>query len=374
MATNYFNIPSVSVATAEEITLLGDTTPVGHDLRTALLVSLMSAFRGPVYPPLKTVELVLACFALALPEFAKEVSSLSSLRVRVVNPTSQEVTDYLDSEVASGPTLPGLLGGVRVNLDAIVIQHPDPVYATVASLLMSVGKQPGTGPDAAGIKSRPAALANRFNISGDDLKLLPGGEFGPEINHLERIYSAFSAYTEPRMRITQFFLGIQASVGHSPRHVEILLTNFRMMRGAGMTHVGAIIALMRMHPWTVRVPDLMSYYAKFANELVEFDKIPGSVRQYHRLLVPQSDYMLVASEYKPLIAVAGSYLEEVEKSFKHYVYGADEFSVLITRVRKYEPARATFIGAGLLASRLGIQDVELPEIDEHATAPKVATV
>ncbi|KAI8457033.1 hypothetical protein BY996DRAFT_6411945 [Phakopsora pachyrhizi] len=72
-----------------------------------------------------------------------------------------------------------------------------------------------------------------------------------------------------------------------------------LMRGAGMTHVEAIMHLMRMHhPCTVQVPDLTPYY-----------------------------------KYSPLIAVA---------------------------VRRYEPSQYNYLVTGVLASTLGFQDMTLP--------------
>ncbi|KAI8442622.1 hypothetical protein BY996DRAFT_6426744 [Phakopsora pachyrhizi] len=75
-----------------------------------------------------------------------------------------------------------------------------------------------------------------------------------------------------------------------------------LMRGAGTTHVEAIMGLMRMHPWTVQVPDLTLYY-----------------------------------KYKPLIAVV---------------------------IQRYEPSQYNNLVTGALASALGIQDMTLPPMQE----------
>jgi hypothetical protein len=176
------------------------------------------------------------------------------------------------------------------------------------------------------------------------------------------------------MLIVQLMLAVRDTTGHPPRNIEILMTNFRLMRGAGMTHVGAILKLMNMHAWTVRVPELGPYYSKFATELGEFDKVPKAVREYHRLLVPQSDYKFLTVDYRPLVAVAGHYVKDVEKMFANYVYGANDFAALITKVQMYEPTRAKFVGVGLLAQRLGVQDMELPEIEEKAKKEKIEVV
>jgi hypothetical protein len=140
-----------------------------------------------------------------------------------------------------------------------------------------------------------------------------------------------------------------------------MMTNFRLMRGAGMTHVNAIIKFMNMHPWAVRVPELRPYFEQFAREYETFTQIPEDIRSYHRLLVPQSDFMFLTSEYRPLVAVAGAYIEEVERTFAGYIYGKGDYSVLIQKVQAYQPGTSTYVGIGTLASKLGIQDMTLPQ-------------
>jgi hypothetical protein len=234
----------------------------------------------------------------------------------------------------------------------------------MASLLMAIGKQGGSGPEAAAVNARPAALISRFGLKDNQQALLPGRPAGPTAGGLDRIYTAYSTYTEPRAVLVRYFLAISAQQGHLPVHLEIMMTNFRLMRGAGMTHVGAITKFMNMHPWAVRVPELRPYFEQFATEYESFLQIPEDIRPYHRLLVPQSDFMFLTSEYRPLIAVAGAFIEEVEQTFAGYVYGKGDYSVLIHKVQAYQPGTSAYVGAGTLASKLGIQDMTLPKLTE----------
>jgi hypothetical protein len=252
--------------------------------------------------------------------------------------------------------------GLNKMVDSIVVDDPNGIYAAVASVLMGMGRQAGSGPEAAGVKSRPEALVRRFDLRDKAQELLPGRRYGPTLGGLERIYSAMAVYTEPRAAIVKYFLAIGSVQGHLPVPTEIVMTNFRLMRGAGMTHVGAIIKLMNMHPWTVRVPELAPYYSKFASDLEEFAKIPLHVREYHRLLAPQGQYLFLSSELAPLVAVAGHYVKEVETSFSGYVYRAQEHASLIARVGMYEPTTSSYVGSSLLAQRLNIQDMTLPGV------------
>jgi hypothetical protein len=233
---------------------------------------------------------------------------------------------------------------------------------------MATGKQGGTGPEASAVKARPAALISRFGILDNQQAVLPGKSAGPTLKGLDRIYTAFSTYTEPRAVIVKYFLAVGKQQGHLPLHLEILMTNFRLMRGAGMTHVNAITKLMNMHPWTVRVPELTPYYTKFAEESAKFNLIPEEVRAYHRLLVPQGEFLFLTPEYRPLIAVAGAYIEDVERTFANYVYGKGDFAALIQQVKAYQPGTAAYIGPGALAIKLGIQDMTLPTKAAPTTA------
>jgi len=360
MATSYFTLPQIAVASKERLSILVPGPAMDASDRESGLAVLLSLVAQVKTQNIHMVGIVLSCFTFGIPEMASHFSSMSSLDVVLVPLTAADIA------AVAGGSPPGTKGadsvfkGLVPNPDCIDIDTTEGLFASLSSLLFAIGKQAGNGPEAGAVKARPDALIRRFGIAEDQQALLPGRTLGPSQQTLESIYGVFSTYTEPRMKVIQLFLSLSAQGGHPSKHVEILLTNFRMMRGAGMTHVGAILSLAQMHPWTLRVPELGAYYAKFVVETRKFEQVPAPVRQYHRLLVPQSEFLFLTTEYKPLIAVAGDFLSDVEETFSRYVYGKNDYATLIARVRSYEPSKSKFIGKGTLAEALGVPDMDLP--------------
>jgi len=360
MSAQYFTLPSVTLGSRESLTILAPDASMTEADRLTGLSILLSTVRQMNSPGLQLVGLTLSCFSFGVTEFATHLSTMTSLSVTLVSVTGENLVTVIEGDAHTLPGIRDIFLGTAVDPDCVEVSMPEGIYAALSSLLFAVGKQAGTGPEANAVKSRPGALIRRFTIPEDQQTLMPGKALGPSQQALEKVYNAFSTYTEPRMKLVQLFLSVSTMEGHPAKHIEVLLTNFRMMRGAGMTHVGAILSLAQMHPWTLRVPELGPYYSRFVAETAKFDTIPVSVRQYHRLLVPQSEFLFLTTDYKPLIAVAGDFIKDVEATFKGYVYGEQEFAKLIARVRSYEPSKSKFIGKGSLAAALGVPDMELP--------------
>jgi hypothetical protein len=366
MASSHYTLPNVTITPQESIILyIPHTTFREKELRGAVAF-LLSSIREGDFSNRETMEVSMAAFTLSIPDLAPMFASMKSFRVTSKTVTFSDFEHYVmrDREGEDGfGSLPRLGEPVP---DAMAVDSIAGVYAGMSSLLMAIGKQGGSGPEAAAVNARPAALISRFGLKDDQQALLPGRSAGPTAGGLDRIYTAYSTYTEPRAVIVRYFLAISAQQGHLPLHLEIMMTNFRLIRGAGMTHVGAIIKFMNMHPWAVRIPELRPYFEQFAREYELFTQIPEDIRNYHRLLVPQSDFMFLTSEYRPLIAVAGAFIEEVEQTFAGYVYGKGDYSVLIHKVQAYQPGTSAYVGVGTLASKLGIQDMTLPKQAEIA--------
>jgi len=369
MSIDHYQLPAVTIPQGEALRIYtADQTLTGEDL-LGTIAYLISTFRSGATSNKGALEAVLAAFTLAIPELVNSLAAMRSFVVEIVNVGSVDVERIATNYQALGGPFANFPWISPPSTAAIEVTSVEGVYAGLASLLIAMGKQGGIGPEAAAVKARPAALVSRFGIPVNQQLILPGQLHGPTIEALDRIFTAFSTYTEPRACIIKYFLAVSIQQGHLPLQLEILMTNFRMMKGSGMTHVDAITKLMNMHPWTVRVPELRPYYERFSNELAEFSKVPLSVRKYHRLLVPQSEFLFLTPEYRPLIAVAGSFVEQVEKTFSGYVYGKDEFSLLISKVQAYQPGTATYIGTGTLAAKLGIQDMTLPSTSARSIIP-----
>lgn len=360
MTTAYYTIPTVATGPSEHLTLVTGWERCDVDTRMASLALLISRLKDTTARGAGLAEIVLSIFLCALPDMGTHLSGITSMSMTSISATAQTAAGFVNGNRQQAGPLAHFFNTSPPDQDAVEMSDADGLYAAVASILMAFGKQAGNGPDAAIMKSRPDALVSRFTIPEPALLCLPGHIYGPTQEDLKGVFDTMSTYSEVRMLVTQYFLGVAQNVGHPPRHLEIIMTNFRLLRGTQLTHMGAIIKFMNMHPWSIRVPELTPYYMAFAAELVEYGKIPDAAREYHRMLVPQADFLFVSSNYRPLIAVAGDFVKDVEAKFSGYIYNASEFTSLIMKVRSYEPSNAHFIGTNDLAQKLGVADMSLP--------------
>lgn len=357
-------IPQVAIPAEEAITVVVPPDGMNREEMNALVACLISVFKTDPPSYLAAVELVYNIMQLSLAGLRLQIADIRAIQVNTVNPTRAELLAWvgLDNGVGAqtGARLPNLFGPVVE--EARAVTDTVPVYAAVASILMAVGKQASESQAVATLDKRPDALVRRFTITEADRILLPGRAAGPSRSSLEYMYNAFSVYTELRGEITRFLIGVKRSSAHYPMSWEVIMTNFHLMRGAGMTHVDAILKLAKMHPWTLKVPQLEPYWDRFASDLQEFERVDPDVRPYHRLLVPQTSFLFLSPNLAPLVAVAGHFVKEVEKTFANYVYRAADYAELIGLVERYAPSYIPTHQTNTLAALLGVADVPLPKI------------
>lgn len=373
MSNSRITIPTITVAATESLRVVELPSDLSEEETTAALAGLVSSLNRPFVSQKAVVEMVYNLLCFGVPEMRQVGTNLTTMRVVQVTPTKEEflawsgVAEDPDQPVNSAlPPLPG-----PVQQAALGVSDKRAVWLALSSLLYCVGKQASESAKASVLDNRPDALIRRFQLPEADQVLLPGKTAGPRREVLESIYNSFSTYTELRALVVSPFLGLRKAGAHLPLHLEIMMTNFNLLRGAGMTHMEAVIKMVRMHPWVMRVPELEPYFHHFAQELEKWEELDLHVREYHRLLVPQSDYMFLSSEYRPLVAVAGSFIEEVEKTFAGYVYNRQAYQDLIDRVHSYAPGYKSTGGLSHLASLLGVADEPLPE--RTVGAPKKAS-
>lgn len=369
-------VPKVTVGPTEALRVVLPPAGLVKEERVAALAGLVSTLRAPFAGQLNTVEVVYNILQLGVPEIRTATPTFQSIVVQNVSPTKDEYLYWTgvvrDQGEKINPDLPVLPGPVVQ--DAFSVTNEVTVYIALASLLFSIGKQATESARASVMDNRPDALIRRFSLSEAEQIILPGREAGPSRESLESIYNAFANYTEIRKAIIVLFLGLKQAGDHLPIHLEVLMTNFNLLRGTGMTHVDAIIKLVRMQPWVLAVPKLEPFFHRFTEELVKFEKVELSVRPYHRLLVPQGDYLFLSSELRPLIAVAGSFIEEVEKTFGNYVYNKATYQDLIDEVRSYAPGYTPTSQLSQLAGLLGVKEAPLPPRAQVPATQPSATV
>lgn len=366
MSNGKFTLPQVAIRANEDFNIFVPGPDLNESDARALCAYLISGLRDPKITALQRVELAMSAFTLVNNDIANGLAGMSSLRVQGHGVTKDQAAAFIFASGAPVGELMRLHPNTKFSEESCGVTTVQGIFAALASILMASGRQGGTGPEAAAVKARPKALVDRFTISEDQQLLLPGRRLGMDTVTVDKLYSAFSTYTEPRAKLVLYMLALIQHENHFPTDLEILVTNFRLMRNAGMTHVGLITNLVNMHPWTVRVPELGPYFNKYVDDLEKFKTIPLEVREYHRLLVPQSQFLFLTPDLRPLIAVAGDFSKDVEAKFSGYVYNKAEYAALIATVRSYAPNTAAYIGPGQLAQKLGIQDMNLPTLVKKA--------
>lgn len=362
VATRAIVIPTVAVKAEETIKVVAVPQGLSKEELNAVIACLISVLRTTPPEYLVAVELVYNIMQLSLPGLRTQAANIRSVDVEVVNPDRLEFLAWVGLEElppdSKDSDLPSLYGGVADEARAVTATVP--VYAAVASLLFAMGRQAAEKQSAAALDKRPDALIRRFTVSEEDRILLPGRAAGPSRASLEYLYNAFSVYTELRAEVVRFLIGVQRGSHHYPMSWEVVMTNFHLMRGSGMTHVDAILKLAQMHPWTLKVPQLEPYWDRFKDDLQAFREVDEDVRPYHRLLVPQTSFLFLSPPLAPLIAVAGHLIKEVEKTFANYVYRASDHAELLDLIDRYRPGYVPTHRTNTLAMLLGVADEPLP--------------
>lgn len=376
MTTNKFNLPSIALTATESLTVIQAPKDLTREERMSVIAAVISTLGTAPVDQRQLVELLYNLFVLGIPEMTSITNSFTSVSYVKVAPSKEQLFRWagLEKKGADSPgvKLPVLPGDPKE--EAFAVTKELAVYIALSSLLFSLGKQATEASKASVLDNRPDALIRRFDLPEEDQVLLPGRAAGPSRKTMEAIYNAFSNYTEIRAAIVQFFLALRRQGQHLPLHLEVMMTNFQLMRGAGMTHVDAILKLVHMHPWVLRVPKLEPFFLRFTRDLEKYEVIEEDIRPYHRLLVPQNEYLFVSSELRPLIAVAGSFIEEVEKTFGGYVYNKAAYQDLITEVHAYVPGYIPTTGLSKLSVLLGVRDEPLPNKQTSEGASQDTTV
>lgn len=361
---NVYQLPTITVAPSERFTSAYLASNASMDERVIALSGLLSTLSSPMATTQQAVALTLSAFATGVPEVAQVLGSLVSTPVDLKPHSFGAFYELLNVDASGSPNQAILPIPGNASSQAALITGISAVYSGLALLLFAIGRQARESAPTAASVNRPSALIRRYTLSDSDQQVLPGRALGPTVQNLERIYNAFSVYSEARAAITRSLLAIERATPHPPTHIDPLLTQLRLMRNSGMTHVDAIFKLAQAHPWTVRLPKLEPYYKTFCRDLGTYAQIPADVRQYHRLLAPPGDFLFLTSELRPLIAVAGDFVEGVESTFSGYVYNKTKYQQLIKEVAALRPGYEPISKLANLALQLDLDEIPaIPSIE-----------
>jgi len=355
--TSSFSIPTAPVLSSPVLTVYLAAPSSTEDDRIAIAAGLIASFGKRCLTPHIAVSKMLSIIFTCIPEMAKYFSdSKAPMHVKRIDPTKfielisegHHPNGQDDEEWAF----------TGVTVESMSVPNPQSLYAAAAVAFMTYAKPAGEGAQNAYEVARPNSLIGKYKLSETEIAHFPGGEYGPDLEALDQANAGFGLFPQFRYLITTFFISLDRSKMFAPPNVDPFRTMFALLKNVGMTHLGAITALVSSRPWTAKVPELIPYYQVFVRDLTLFRVVPGDLRPYHRLLVDQSQFLFLTSELRPLVAVAGHYYEEVERTFKDYVYNKQRYEDLIKRVVARDPDVPVNTGVADLINLLGIQDMD----------------
>lgn len=245
-------------------------------------------------------------------------------------------------------------GYSTLDLSCLTITNPLAVCASAAVAWMAYAKAAGESSRRGLEQARPKAMIGKYKLKDTESLLFPGETLGPEIENLDQVNLGFSLYPDLRKMITAFFLSLKGNSIFVSPNLDPFMMLFDLMENIGMTHVGIITRGVEMEPWLLKVPELASDLSEFASELSKMAMVDPEIRPYHRLLVPQTDYIFVGSKFRALIAVCGSFVVEVDGSYTDYVYNHQSYTDLITKVKNRKPANAEIPDVAALEAMFGV--------------------
>jgi hypothetical protein len=352
-----FTIPQVPVLATPILTVYLPLIQSSEDDRVVVAAALISSFQRRSLTANIAVSKMMSIILTCIPELTKYlIDAKAPVHVKRLD-TGKMIESLTEGHHPNGQdddewAFTGLVP------ESMAVSNPQALYAAAAVAFMTYAKPAGEGAQNAYEVARPNSLIGKYKLDDSEIFLFPGGTHGPDLEALDQVNAGFGLFPQLRYLLTCFFIGLDRSRMFSPPNVDPFRVMFALLKNVGMTHLGAVTNLLRSRPWTAKLPELIPYYQIFARDLAKFQEVPVDLRPYHRLLVDQSQYLFLTSEIRPLIAVAGYYYEEVEKTFRDYVYNKDRYEDLIRRVASRDPDVPINTGMADLVALLGIQDVD----------------
>jgi hypothetical protein len=272
--------------------------------------------------------------------------------------------DYLELDEESDreglpddlPMLPG-----PVVLESMGITNSRAAYAGVGMVLFAMCRYTSNPRSNQVADNRPKALIKQFGLSEEERRILPGESYGPAMEFLNQVPTAFSVFYEVRGVIIREFMIIAASTSIPSPEVTATLSIFRLLQGTQLTHLGAILDVTRSYPWMVKIPKLTPYYEKLCRDMAQYSKLSELERAYHRLIERPDKILFVSRQLEPLVAVATEFKKQTEKSFEDYGIDTKKYSDLIAEIQSHVSEREQLSAVGHLISQLGVPDVDVPQ-------------
>lgn len=351
--TSQLPIPQASITT----TAILHTLRVGcrdWDEMGPCMTSLISSFHAETLDFSEALGKMLCLFEMSAPGFLSYLEK-NGAPVKVHDISYSQFNTIVATGTSPIPQIDFNAWALHsVMPEAMAVTRPTSVHAAAALVWMAYAKSAGDSSRRAYEVARPKAMIGRFQIPDGDADILPGGPSGPILEALDQVNLGATMFEHIRYLITAYMMSITTQTTFVPLSLHAHVMMFQMLANTGMTHVGAIAKLVEMQPWVLGIPELAAEFLTFAGELDKMAQYPPSVRPYHRLLYPQTQFLFVSSTLRPLIAVAGEFITEVEDNFKNYIYDSDKYASLVGKVRARQPVGFHISNTQTLAAKFGV--------------------
>lgn len=168
--------------------------------------------------------------------------------------------------------------------------------------------------------TRPANLQQKFNEGGVWESI--GGTIAMSRGAYTQIAKAWQMNTT--MRIGLLVPLIQLDAGEAYVTGNIVYTVFKLLRGAGMAHVGIIAAFLRKYPYAAELPEIRSEIYYLALHSKSLRTVPSQIQPYYKLLYSDAAGLFDSKVLTRLTSLAVIILGRDTNTLLAYAHATDQ--------------------------------------------------
>lgn len=180
--------------------------------------------------------------------------------------------------------------------------------------------------------TRPRNLQQKFNEGATWGTI--GGEAKMSRGAYVHIAKAWLMNTTMRFGLLVPLITLEA--GEAYVTGNIVFTLFKLLRGAGMAHVGIIFEFLRRYPWVADMEEVSSELFYLALHSQALKTTEDALRPYYKLLYADSTNYFDSRTLTKLTGLAVSVLSRTTQSLAHYAHTQD--STLLARFDELDAA------------------------------------
>jgi len=264
---------------------------------------------------------ITATYAQGLVDWYDEVVEITSGITGTL--TMEKIRDK-GRELCKTFTLP-TLHNLTVDMLKLVVKrdYPKEEPAYYALVVYMAGRALTERTSGAVHGKRPVNLQKKFNEG--EVWASIGGELKMSKGSYSNIAKAWQMNTT--MRIGLLTPLIQLDAGEAYMTGNIVYTTFKLLRGAGMAHVGLIMAFLRQYPYACKLPEIRSEISYLALHSRALKASPLHIQPYYKLLYADAAGLFDSKTLTRLTALACAILAEKSDTVKDYNYVKDDMLI-----------------------------------------------